>query len=176
MDPQVSPTAPGAILGLLGLLLAFIGGLITLVVVLEFDPEARHYLDHGQAAEGKVIDVRYTRNPEPLPWEPEVGTTLTIEYLHNGNIRRAQSRPVHGAQMEYLKQGATVHGFFLNEKPRHFIVRDAMPHAPRDVSDFLGPAIFWILGATCLVFGPEMLYMGTTGEPENEINQVPSVG
>ncbi len=167
MDSNVSPSGPAAISGLMGLLLAFIGGLVTLVIVLEYDPEARYHLDHGLPVEGTVVDVRLNQNADPLAWEPQLSATFFIEYLLDGKSHTAISRPVYGARMDSIRKGSSVFGYVLSDNPDYIILRDAMPHAPRDAFAFLGPAIFWILGAICLIFGPEMLYAGTTASPQN---------
>lgn len=169
MESNPVPTGGGAILGLLGLLLAFIGGLISVVIVLEYDPEARGFLDHGVPVEGKVLEVQRYENPEPLPWEPPVGILLTVQYLLEGQTYKAKSRPVFGSQAEYLKQGSEIYAYVKTSEPDYILLRNAMPHAPRDLNDILAPAIFWILGAICLIFGPELLYAGTTEAPQDSL-------
>tara|TARA_Y100001937_G_scaffold128748_1_gene207556 strand:- start:23276 stop:23893 length:618 start_codon:yes stop_codon:yes gene_type:complete len=166
---RLEPTGGGAILGVLGLLLAFIAGLVSLVVVLEYDPEASHYKENGLAVHGTVQSSKTRTVKDPYPWQPAIEATVTVRYTLDDQDRLATSRPVHGAQIEYLKPGTETYGYIMPENPDRILIRYAMPHAPRDMYDFIFPGVFWLLGALCLVFGPELLYLGTTGAPAADL-------
>ncbi|MCB1138174.1 MAG: hypothetical protein KDK25_08770 [Leptospiraceae bacterium] len=157
----------GAVLvGLFGLFLSFIAGLISFVIFMEYDPEGRLYLDEGVAVHATVFEnqILQKRNHDLL--EPELQAIITVKYTLEGREYRAISRPVSGAQIEFLRPGIETVGYILEERKERILLRESMPHAPRDLYDLIAPALFWLLGAICIVFAPDVLYFGTTEAPE----------
>ena len=145
------------IAGLLGLFFALLGGIIAFAIVMEYDPESARFLDEGQSSYGRILSVENGKDE----------TILTIQT----DSARARSRPMHGAMAQSFRPGQEVFVFYLPSDPERVILRDAMPHVPRDIWDFLFPAILWLISAVGLIAGPEALYLGTTeapGEPAHD--------
>lgn len=153
-------------LGLFGLFLSFLAGLISFVIFMEYDPEARLFLDQGVAVHATISKNQILEKNDPDLLEPELQALISVEYILENRTYRATSRPVTGARIEFLKPGTETVGYVLKAKPERIILRESMPHAPRDLYDLIAPALFWMLGAICIVFAPDVLYFGTTEAPE----------
>ncbi len=158
--PASAVLAPGApvrpragLLGIFGLALLLIGALTMFVIVMEYDPEGREIKRGGQAAMGEIVDC--SESPAGVPrirfqFETADGRRIVTE--HAGRLSRSYFRAV--------QPGDSAAIVYLPERPDRAAIVDALPHAPRNLSDGIIPALLLALAALMLVFDPRYLYIG----------------
>lgn len=130
-----------------------IGALTLFVIVMEYDPTGREIKRGGENAIGEILESSESpagRRRIRFQFETADGRTVVTE--HSGRLSRSYFRAA--------KPGDSAAIVYLPARPERAAIVDALPHAPRNLSDGIFPALLLALAALMLVFDPRYLYIG----------------
>lgn len=155
--PAASPPAGSApragLLGVFGLGLLLIGALTMFVIVMEYDPEGSEIKRGGENAMGEILESSESPAGERrIRFQFETADGQRIVTEHVGRLSRSYFRAA--------KPGDSAAIVYLPRQPERAAIVDALPHAPRKLSDGVFPALILALAALLLVFDPRYLYIG----------------
>jgi hypothetical protein len=151
--PGAAPGSSAGLLGIFGLGLLLIGALTMFVIVMEYDPEGREIKRGGKDAIGEIIESSESPAGERrIRFQFETADGRRIVTEHAGRLSRSYFRAA--------KPGYSAEIVYLPERPERASIVDALPHAPRNLSDGIFPALLLALAALMLVFDPLYLYIG----------------